>query len=48
MIPLGKFYWSHLVEVFLVLVLFISSGQRDMVNVGGVVISCVGIFVIVF
>ena len=43
----GQRYWSHLVEVVLVLMLIISLGQRDMVNVGGAVISHVGIFVIV-
>ena len=38
--------WSHQVVLVLVLMFRIYSGQRDMVNVGGAVISRVGIFII--
>ena len=44
---LGKRDWSHLVELVFVPMFCISKGLRDMVNVGGAVISHVGIFLII-
>ena len=42
---MDQWAWSHLFELVIVLMFRISLGLWDMVNVGGALISLVGIFV---